>query len=194
MHIPGTFVVPAGDEGGTIAPGATNDAAIDLGDEDPWTFTAFKGVPITLSAQKLSGTAGLSPWLLLYDQNGALMTNASSAITATINYNPTNNGVFTLLIGSLNRGATGTYRLTSTGISSGVKMGSPVISGTNINLAATGGSFNQNLVLLTSTNLTLPSALWTPILTNHFDASGNFVTSNLFNPAQPVQYFRLSLP
>jgi hypothetical protein len=197
MHIPGAFIVPAGDEGGTLAPGSTNDAVIDLGDEDIWNFTALNGVPVTLSAQKLSGTASFSPWLLLYNQTtGAFLTNASSATTATINFTPTNNGVFTLLVGSLNRGATGTYRLTTSGISTtaNVRMSAAISSGTNLNLAASGGGSNQTFVIYSSTNLALSANLWTPILTNQFDASGNFVTSNLLNPAQPRQYFRLLLP
>ncbi len=194
MHIPGSFIVPAGDEGGVITAGVTNDAVTDLGDEDIWNFTAFKGLAINLSAQKLSGTASYSPWIRLYSPTGSPLTNASSATTATINYTPTNNGVFTLLVGSLNRGATGAYRLTSTGISAGVKLSPPVISGTNLSLVCSGGGSNATFVLTATTNVALPAALWTPLLTNRFDASGSFIISNLYNPSQLAQYFRLSLP
>jgi choice-of-anchor C domain-containing protein len=194
MHIPGAFVVPPGDEGGTLTAGTTNDAVTDLGDEDIWNFTAFKGLSLSLSAQKLSGTATYNPWIRLYSPTGAPLTNASSATTATINYAPTNSGVFTLLVGSFNRGATGTYRLTSAGVSAGVKLSAPVVSGTNVSLAGSGGLSNLTFVLTATTNVALPTVLWTPILTNHFDASGAFVTSNLFNPAQPARFFRLSVP
>ena len=99
-----------------------------------------------------------------------------------------------LLVGSLNRGASGTYRLTSTGVTPGVKLSPQIFSGTNVSLAGSGGGSNVTFVLSTATNVALPAALWTPILTNQFDASGAFVISNLYNPAQPARYFRLSLP
>ncbi len=192
--IPGAYIVPAGDEGGVIAGGTTNNAATDLGDEDIWNFTAFKGALITLNAQKLSGAAGYNPWIRLYGPGGAPLTNAFSATTATINYIPTNSGNFTLLVGSHAQGSTGTYALSGAGFSAGLKLNAPAIAGTNLVVAGGGGGSNVTYVLLGTTNLAQPTALWTPLATNHFDASGGFSFTNLFTPGAGSKYFKLSLP
>jgi len=48
--------------------------------------------------------------------NGALLTNAANASSTVINYLPTNQGSFTVLVGSFNRGYAGTYRLSAAGV------------------------------------------------------------------------------
>jgi hypothetical protein len=40
---PGAFVVPAGDEGGNLINGGSQDGTIDVGDLDVWSFTASSG-------------------------------------------------------------------------------------------------------------------------------------------------------
>jgi len=48
-------------------------------------------------------------------------------------------------------------------------------------------------VLLGTTNLALPLAQWTPILTNSFDGSGNLnLSTNILNSAAPQEFYRLS--
>ena len=42
---PGTFIVPAGDEGGPMTNGANHPAVIHRGDLDQWTFTAARETP-----------------------------------------------------------------------------------------------------------------------------------------------------
>jgi choice-of-anchor C domain-containing protein len=194
LQMPGTFIVPPGDEGGLITGGTNYSGVTDVADEDPWTFTAFKGAPIVLNCQKLSGAASYNPWIRLYGPDGASLANAASASTATINYTPTNNGVFTVLVGSYFQGYAGTYRLSGAGFSGGLTLGAPVFSGTNWTLTGSGGASNVSFVLFTTTNLVKPAALWTPVSTNHFNAAGSFTYTNLFNAGQPQQFFRLSVP
>lgn len=188
-QIPGAFTVPSGDEGGLLAPRTNYDGTNDLGDEDIWTFMAYKNSPIKLTVQKISGAASFSPWMRLYGTDGTPLPNS----TTTISYTPTNTGYFTLLVGSLNAGYTGSYRLIGTNISDGLRLLVPGLIGTNLNLPITGGGSNLQVILYSSTNLgqSLP---WTPIRTNNFDAVGSFTFTNLYNPALREQYFRLSVP
>ena len=47
---------------------------------------------------------------------------------------------------------------------------------------------------LTATNLATPLPDWTPLLTNQFDASGNFHVTNSFAPRNRQQFYRLEVP
>ena len=67
------------------------------------------------------------------------------------------------------------------------------LSGTTLNLTATNGAASGQYVLLQSTNLALPLANWTPVLTNNFDGSGNLnLSTNIVNPANPQTFYILS--
>ncbi len=192
--IPGPYIVPPGDDGGLITAGNIYPGTTDLGDEDMWSFTAFKGAPIALSCAKTGGASSYQPWIRLYGPNGASLATANSATTATINYTPTNSGTFTLLVGSYFQGYTGTYQLNGAGFSSGLLSESPAISGTNFTFTEVGGGSNVQFVLYSTTNISTPVGLWTPVLTNRFDASGAFHFTNQFNPGVPRLFYRLIVP
>ena len=67
------------------------------------------------------------------------------------------------------------------------------VSGATLNLTAVNGAHGGQFVLHSSSNPALPLNLWTPILTNSFDGSGNLTLStNILNPAVPQQFFILS--
>ncbi len=60
-----------------------------------------------------------------------------------------------------------------------------------VTLNATNGAPNGQYVVLSSTNLALPSN-WTPVVTNAFDAGGNMTGQIItFDPAVPQQFFML---
>jgi hypothetical protein len=63
--------------------------------------------------------------------------------------------------------------------------------GTNLVFSGSGGSPGSNYVVLTSTNVALRLTNWTPLVTNYFDASGNFGFTNGINPAQAKRFFLL---
>jgi autotransporter-associated beta strand protein len=48
--------------------------------------------------------------------------------------------------------------------------------------------------VLSSTNIATPLNAWTPVLTNAFDANGNFSATNLIDPATPQRFFLLQAP
>jgi fibronectin-binding autotransporter adhesin len=48
--------------------------------------------------------------------------------------------------------------------------------------------------VLSSTNIATPLNQWLPVLTNAFDAGGNFSATNLIDPATPQRFFLLQTP
>ncbi len=67
------------------------------------------------------------------------------------------------------------------------------ISSTGIVFNGTGGTPGWDYVVLTTTNLSLPLSSWTRLLTNQFDALGNFSVTNAFVPGTPQQFFRIEV-
>ena len=60
-------------------------------------------------------------------------------------------------------------------------------------VSGTGGLTNGAYYVLSATNLTLPASQWVPVSTNPFDASGNFIFTNMASPTSPPTFFRLQL-
>jgi autotransporter-associated beta strand protein len=63
---------------------------------------------------------------------------------------------------------------------------SKVVNGKMV-FSGTGGSNNATFYIVASTNLAAPINTWIPVLTNQFDAGGNFAVTN--NPATNAQFF-----
>jgi hypothetical protein len=49
-------------------------------------------------------------------------------------------------------------------------------------------------VVLVSTNLTIPLANWSALITNTFDGNGQFHYTNPVSPSKPRQFFIFKLP
>jgi hypothetical protein len=64
----------------------------------------------------------------------------------------------------------------------------------NIVFSGGGGTSGRQFYLLTSTNLALPLAQWTPVWTNYFDGGGNFACTNAINPGAAQTFYLLQLP
>lgn len=67
-------------------------------------------------------------------------------------------------------------------------------SGNQIIINGAGGLGGATYRILTTTNVALPLAQWTPITTNQFSASGGFSYTNVTQPTVPAEFFRVSLP
>lgn len=92
-----------------------------------------------------------------------------------------------------------TNALNTSGVISVVSMAPPVInsvllSGNNFVFAGTGGMAGTNFYVLASTNISIPLSNWTRLLTNQFDASGNFSVTNALDTNSPQNFFRLQSP
>jgi hypothetical protein len=61
-------------------------------------------------------------------------------------------------------------------------------------MSGTGGVTNGTYYVLASTNVALPLNQWTPVVTNPFDASGNFTFTNTPAANAPQLFYRLQLP
>ena len=85
----------------------------------------------------------------------------------------------------------GAYRLTSNGLSDGLKLCSPTLSGTNVVLSEVGGPPGATFILYTQTNVTAPAAFWMPFYTNQFNPSGVMSETNAFFRSEPQRYFQL---
>jgi autotransporter-associated beta strand protein len=71
-------------------------------------------------------------------------------------------------------------------------IGKPTVRGGQFIFGGSGGTPEAMFYVVTSTDLAAPVANWIPLLTNQFDADGNFVVTN--GPATNAQYFyRLQL-
>ena len=189
--VPGAFIVPADDEGGPLTNAFQHTGSIELGDLDMWSFQVCRASVLSLTCEELSTTGIFNPRMHLFGQGGALLAVAEDAALAVIVYQPTNSGLFTLIVDGGNSGNTGTYRLTGTGlVDSGLRFCPLLVSGGILDIAAVGGTPGTNGVLYTTTNL-LPPVVWSPIWTNSFDPSGLFQYTNTFNPNEPKRFFRL---
>ncbi len=67
-------------------------------------------------------------------------------------------------------------------------------NGNRLFLSGAGGQPGTPYYILTATNLGLPINQWTRIVTNYFDATGNFAATNSFTPQSAATYFLLQFP
>jgi CO dehydrogenase/acetyl-CoA synthase epsilon subunit len=197
VHLPGAFGVGPGEEGGSLIAGADSLGTIQLGDLDQWRFTACKGNAINLQVNELTTTNNFNPWLRLYGPTGVLIGDSgvnSSGTAAQVALTTTNGGTFTVIVTDSAFGGfdgTGTYRLSSNGLSDGLKLCFPTFPGTNVALAEVGGVPGATFVLFTQTNIAAAAALWTPIYTNQFDSFGVGSETNAFSRSERQRYFHL---
>lgn len=63
-----------------------------------------------------------------------------------------------------------------------------------VTVQGAGGVPGTSYVVLTATNLAVPSTEWTPLTTNHFDLSGGFFWSNAVPAHEPQRFYRLLVP
>jgi len=72
--------------------------------------------------------------------------------------------------------------------------GSLAASGASLVFSGNNGVPLGSYFVLASTNLALPPAGWTCVLTNQFDVGGNFIFTNAMNTNSAQSYYRLQLP
>ncbi|MCC6233916.1 MAG: hypothetical protein IT580_14825 [Verrucomicrobiales bacterium] len=117
VKVPGSFEVPAGDDGGPMSNGLNHAGRIHLGDLDPWTFSGAKGDAVSLRiGEVFEGEVdpGFAPWIRLVGPDGAQVGSGFGALVGGIDTTLPLTGTYTVVVadGSNGRDATGLYRLT----------------------------------------------------------------------------------
>ena len=85
----------------------------------------------------------------------------------------------------------GTIRV---GIETPPVIGSIGAAGGKLVFSGTGGVTSGTYYVLDSTNLATPMTNWTVLLTNQFDANGNFIFTNTMSTNSPQSFYQLKLP
>ncbi len=185
--------VSAGDEGGAFQ-GASVSGAIVRGDLDVFSFSAFAGDSIVLELNETIDGGSFAPWLRLYSPSGALIGNVTGTTNAQVSTTAASAGRYVVVVtdGNSNLDGLGSYELSVNGLADKVKLTSPVASGSTIRFDGIGGLPGANFVVLSSTNLALPAAQWTPLATNQFTLAGTFNHTNQLLKAERQRFFRIA--
>ncbi|NBB80664.1 MAG: hypothetical protein GVY36_14670 [Verrucomicrobia bacterium] len=131
LSVPGRpFAVPPGDEGGTIAGGASVNGQIDLGDMDVFSFTAGSGDVVSASVQETAGS-GFTPVVLLYAPDGSFVALDSDSSLASISETLSVGGQYFVVIQDFSSDVSGngSYNLNFSRTPGGVSPPSASLSG-----------------------------------------------------------------
>jgi autotransporter-associated beta strand protein len=180
--------------GATLAPGSngsgtltiTNDLGLNNGSTLDFQLgaggsqVAVTGDLTLAGTLNLTATAGFGPGKYpIFTYGGALSVATLTIGTAPAGYDYT---LDTSVVGQVNVIVTapqfGSVRATPGGLA----------------LSGSGGTPNTSYYVLTTTNLATPLLNWTPLLTNQFDANGNFSVTNATAPGNRQQFYRLEIP
>jgi autotransporter-associated beta strand protein len=169
---------------GSVTLGGTTrmdlDAALDTNDVLRATAITFGGV---LRFENVTGTLSAGDSFKLFDAttyNGSFASVTPATPAAGLTWD-----LSTLSTDGTVRVQAGSARpqIATTGLSNGAF----VFSGS-------GGSPNATYHVISSTNIALPLINWTPVLTNTFDAAGNFNVSIVVDPNTNQRFFLLQVP
>ena len=189
-HPPGSFVVPAGDEGGALISGGHRNGTIGLGDLDIWTFVAYVGSSFSLNLGELSGT-DFFPEIRVYRPDGSFLTNNSGNTSAQVSVtSASQGGTYTVVIedGNFNSpDGTGTYQLSYT------RSFDPPHADFNSDVQPDFALFNPSnrqvkIFLMNDTMLTFASSAptlpagWTLVDAEQFGGGANSADFLLYNP------------
>lgn len=190
------------DPGATVAPGAGNS----LGVLDVTNAVTLSGTA-TMKLNAAGETSDLITGVASMVYGGTLtVTNVSGTLSSGQTFQLFNAAGYSGSFAATNLPALGaglawnTANLAVNGTLSIMTVVKPVplitsvsLSGMTLTLTATNGAPGGPFILLATTNLTLPLADWTPVLTNAFDGNGNLdLSTNIVNSNAPVQFYILS--
>lgn len=193
----GALATSAGDEGGSLTGSGLYNGTISVGDLDAFSFTACAGDFISLHVEETSQTNNFDPWIRLYGPTGLLIGSAFGTTSADVSSVATNTGSYLVLIANNdynNNAGSGTYAFSVNGLTDGLKLCPPGVTGTNATVSGVGGDAGATYILFTHTNVTDTFSLWTPLQTNQFDVFGIFYYTNFFSRAEARRFFRLIEP
>jgi autotransporter-associated beta strand protein len=186
--------------GGTLAPGGFS--VFDIGRD----LTLAAGASTTLAVQHspLNNTVVNVTGTLTEGGVLTVTNTGTSALTNGDSFQLFNAGNFTGAFSAVSLPALATNLVWNTntlaaeGLLSVVALAPPTIAniqiaGNDLTIIAAAGADSWRCVILSATNLVAPQ--WTPVVTNQFDARGNFslTLTNAVNPGQTQTFYRLQL-
>ena len=187
--------------GGTLMPGGAfntltigNDLTLVGGST---TRMQIQHSPLTNNAVNIGDSFIAGGTLVVTNLNGTLNGGDSFPLFNAASYSGTfTNLVLPPLAVGLNWDTNAFY---ASGVLSVLVTTRPVITGISLSgndlvFAGSGGVANASFYLLSSTNLLTSSTNWTPVLTNQFNSSGNFIFTNTLNPSSPQLFYQLQMP
>lgn len=113
VRSPATFVVPTGDQGGSMTDGQSYSGTIFRGDLDPWSFTANKGDDITVSISESGTDSAYFPMIEVVGPDGTNYGYAWGNLSAERHITAGTTGAYTVVVSrSDSSDVTGAYTLT----------------------------------------------------------------------------------
>jgi hypothetical protein len=191
------LVIAANDEGGAMT-GQTNYAGnLDVGGMAVWQFNACGGQPLNITVSKTPSTAPLTPWVRLFNWDGNLLKSASGASSASINMTTPGSGTYTIVVADATAFYTGSggFNLGVNGLAAGLQI---CPEGSDLQFSyvtVTGADSLNGSVLVTSTNVDTPKALWETIPASSYDIYDNInYTNSVTPPGAARRFFRWTTP
>lgn len=110
VKVPGTSIIPSGDDGGVLQSGANQagrigapgaDPTLHRGDLDVWTFEANQNNAILLRIGEVipgEEDPGFRPWIRLFDPTGDELGSAAGGLVASISVVAPRTGAYTVVV------------------------------------------------------------------------------------------------
>jgi autotransporter-associated beta strand protein len=186
--------------GATLAPGIDGVGTLTVSN----TLTLAGGSTVTMEINKAAHSHDAIRVTGLLTMAGSLnVTNLSGTFTAGDSFPlfeaaSYSGGFSSVTLPTLTGGlAWDTNSLTTNGmigiVSIAPVFNAPVLSGADLVLSGTIPTTQATYCVLSTTNVTLPAAQWTPTATKPFQA-GQFRFTNTIDPAEPQKFYRLRVP
>ena len=166
-----------------------NEGTLGLGGMDLWKFTACAGDHLTV---QLATAQDFVVILSLFGPDGVFVGSAANAGQVVLPLTAPKCGTYVVVAESYWGLATGAYQITASGHADNLRIWPPQIAGQQVSLVGAGGIADAVYVLSTTTNLTASPVVWTPFVTNRFDAFGVFNATAPFDLVPP-RFFRLHM-
>jgi len=170
------------------------------------TSVVLTNFQVLLAGFTLSVTNGFAPLTVTFtDSSIGNITNRSwnfgdggttntMATGVTHTFTAAGTNLVTLTVGGPAGNASEVVTIVEMAVPQPPVIANVILSGVGLILAATNGTTGVNCVELASTNLTLPLAAWTPVVTNPFGAGGTVNFTNPVIPNSPQTFYRLRRP
>jgi hypothetical protein len=163
----------------------------------PTGLTATAGnAQVTLTWNAASGAISYNVKRATVSGNESV-TNATVTTTNYIDMQVTNGTTYYYEVSAVNAGG---ESANSSEVSATPQPPPPPIFGgisstaNGLVMSGSGGTTNGTYYVLVSTNVARPWNQWTPVATNLFDGSGNFIFTNAIDPNSPQTFYLLEIP